>query len=243
MTVHTTTRLDPLTSSNLEANYLAKAAGAGLIEKSELMDDGTVLSYKGHAVLDNRNLNQEDFLPKQSGSQLTPSKLKDDGTVLSYNGNEVHDTRFKRKKTEVYYSGVSVPLSDGVAQNLVTLLKALTPTSGTLAPFFDTVGNKLRVINDDATLFFKLNLTGNWTGGSTARHLRLDFAGTNGNSIVANRTQITTGDTISLHTFLSVDKNGNLATNGSVINLTTVGTNFTITSALLVVEQITKENF
>ena len=188
-------------------------------------------------------LSTDGSVPKVSGGELIESDLTDNGTKLSYKGNEVIDSRTQRKKTEVYYSGESVVLTAGTATNLVTLLKALTPVSGTLSPFFDTTANKLKVINDNATCAFKLNLVGNWANASNDRSIKVDFVGTNGNSIVANRSSATTGDVLTLATFLSVDKNGNLATNGSVVNITAVGINFTITSALLIAEQVTKENF
>lgn len=183
-------------------------------------------------------------IPKRSADgSLVDSKLADNGTVLSYNGNEVLDSRTQRKKTEVYYSGTSVVLTAGTSYNLVTILKALTPSTGNLAPFFDTTGNKLKVINDNATCAFKLNLVGNWANASADRSIQIDFVGTNGNRLVANRSSATTADSLTLATFLSVDKDGNLATNGSVVNVTAVGINFTITSALLIAEQVTKESF
>lgn len=189
-------------------------------------------------------LTTSNVIPKRSADgSLVDSKLSDSGTVLSYNGNEVLDSRTQRKKTEVYYSGASVVLTAGTTYNLVTVLKALTPTTGTLAPFFDTTGDKLKVINDNATCSFKLNLVGNWANSSGSRSIQVDFVGTNGNRLVANRSSATTADSLTLATFLSVDKNGNLATNGSVVNLTAVGINFTITSALLIAEQVTKESF
>lgn len=188
-------------------------------------------------------LSTDGSVPKVSSGELIESDLTDNGTKLLYKGNEVIDSRTQRKKTEVYYSGASVVLTAGTTTNLVTILKALTPVSGTLAPFFDTTANKLKVINDNATCAFKLNLVGNWANASSDRSIKVDFVGTNGNSIVANRSSATTGDVLTLATFLSVDKNGNLATNGSVVNITAVGINFTITSALLIAEQVTKENF
>lgn len=189
-------------------------------------------------------LTTSNVIPKRSADgSLVDSKLSDSGTVLSYNGNEVLDSRTQRKKTEVYYSGASVVLTAGTTYNLVTVLKALTPTTGTLAPFFDTTGDKLKVINDNATCAFKINLVGNWANSSDNRSIQIDFVGTNGNRLVANRSSATTADSLTLATFLSVDKNGNLATNGSVVNLTAIGINFTITSALLIAEQVTKESF
>lgn len=192
---------------------------------------------KGMLTINNR-------IPKRdTDGSLVDSKLADDGTVLSYNSNEVLDSRLQRKKTEVYYTGASVVLTAGTAYNLVTILKALTPASGTLSPFFDTTTNKLKVINDNSSCAFKLNIVGNWANASGNRSLQLNFLGTNGNRLEANRTSATTGDSLTLATFLSVDKNGNLATNGSSVELTAIGINFTITSALLIAEQVTKESF
>lgn len=189
-------------------------------------------------------LTENNRIPKRdTDGSLVDSKLADNGTALSYNSNEVLDTRTQRKKSEVYYSGASLVLAAGTTYNLVTILKALTPATGTLAPFFDTTANKLKVINDNSSCAFKLNLVGNWANASSDRNIQIDFVGTNGNRLVANRSSATTADSLTLATFLSVDKNGNLATNGSVINITAVGINFTITSALLIAEQVTKESF
>lgn len=225
-------------------NRIPKRDTYGSLVDSKLADDGTVLSYNSHVVLDKRNLTTANNVPKLGASgQLSQSLISDDGSKLTYNGNEVLDSRLQRKKTEVYYTGASIVLTAGTAYNLVTILKALTPASGTLAPFFDTTTNKLKVINDNASCAFKLNIVGNWANASGNRSLQLNFLGTNGNRLEANRTSATTGDSLTLATFLSVDKNGNLATNGSAVELTAIGINFTITSALLIAEQVTKESF
>lgn len=183
-------------------------------------------------------------LPKLgSDGSLADSLLSDDGSKLEYNGHEVIDDRTVRKKTEVYFSGASILLTAGTPVNLVNILKALTPASGTLAPFFNTTDNKLHVINSSTTVGFKLNVVGNWANASANRSLQVDFLGTNGNRLVANRSSATTADSLTLATFLSIDKNGNIATNGTEVTLTAVGINFTITSALLIAEQVTKDNF
>lgn len=225
-------------------NRIPKRDADGSLVDSKLSDSGTVLSYNSNEVLDKRNLTTADNIPKLGAiGQLSPSLISDDGSKLTYNGNEVLDNRLQRKKTEVYYTGTSIVLTAGTAYNLVTILKALTPASGTLAPFFDATTNKLKVINDNASCAFKLNIVGNWDNSSGNRSLQLNFLGTNGNRLEANRTSATTGDSLTLSTFLSVDKDGNLATNGSVVELTAIGINFTITSALLIAEQVTKETF
>lgn len=226
------------------SNGIPKRSADGSLVDSKLSDSGTALSYNSNEVLDKRNLTTANNVPKLgTGNQLSPSLVNDDGTKLTYNSNEVLDSRLQRKKTEVYYSGASVVLTAGNSVNLVTILKALTPVSGTLAPFFDTTTNKLKVINDNSSCAFKLNIVGNWANASGNGSLQLNFLGTNGNRLEANRTSATTGDSLTLATFLSVDKNGNLATNGSTVEMTAIGIDFTITSALLIAEQVTKETF
>lgn len=77
-----------------------------------------------------------------------------------------------RKKSEVVYSGVSVTIPTSPT-NLVSLLKTLTPSSGELAPFFDTVNNKMVVFNENKTLFFKLSIVGTWPSGTANRSVQL----------------------------------------------------------------------
>ena len=144
-----------------------------------------------------------------------------------------------RKKVEVYWSGVSINIPT-TSTNLISLLKAVPQTSGTLAPFFNTTTNKLNVFNDDATLLFKLNLIGTWGSGSANRGMKVTFGGTAGNTLVVNRIQAEgPPDTLQLATYLSIDKNGNVANNGSILSIQSLGSTFTITSALLTVEQNT----
>ncbi|WP_252354888.1 tail needle knob protein, partial [Escherichia coli] len=88
-----------------------------------------------------------------------------------------HETRIDaleyataRKKSEVVYSGVSVTIPTAPT-NLVSLLKTLTPSSGTLAPFFDTVNNKMVVFNENKPLFFKLSIVGTWPSGTANRSM------------------------------------------------------------------------
>lgn len=80
-----------------------------------------------------------------------------------------------RKKSEVVYSGVSVTIPTAPT-NLVSLLKTLTPSSGTLAPFFDTDNNKMVVFNENKTLFFKLSIVGTWPSGTANRSMQLTFS-------------------------------------------------------------------
>lgn len=81
-----------------------------------------------------------------------------DEVVAIQNTLSDHETRIDaleyattRKKSEVVYSGVSVTIPTAPT-NLVSLLKTLTPSSGSLEPFFDTVNNKMVVFNENKTL-------------------------------------------------------------------------------------------
>ncbi|MEE6865633.1 tail needle knob protein [Escherichia coli B15/O112:H1] len=166
-----------------------------------------------------------------------------DEVVAIQNTLSDHETRIDaleyattRKKSEVVYSGVSVTIPTAPT-NLVSLLKTLTPSSGTLAPFFDTVNNKMVVFNENKTLFFKLSIVGTWPSGTANRSMQLTFSGSVPDTLVSSRNEATTTDNILLATFFSVDKDGFLATNGSTLTIQSNGAAFTATTIKIIAEQ------
>ncbi|WP_077173310.1 tail needle knob protein [Escherichia coli] len=166
-----------------------------------------------------------------------------DEVVAIQNTLSDHETRIDaleyattRKKSEVVYSGVSVTIPTAPT-NLVSLLKTLTPASGTLAPFFDTVNNKMVVFNENKTLFFKLSIVGAWPSGTANRSMQLTFSGSVPDTLVSSRNSATTTDNILLATFFSVDKDGFLATNGSTLTIQSNGAAFTATTIKIIAEQ------
>lgn len=166
-----------------------------------------------------------------------------DEVVAIQNTLSDHETRIDaleyattRKKSEVVYSGVSVTIPTAPT-NLVSLLKTLTPSSGTLAPFFDTVNNKMVVFNENKTLFFKLSIVGTWPSGTANRSMQLTFSGSVPDTLVSSRNAATTNDNILLATFFSVDKDGFLATNGSTLTIQSNGAAFTATTIKIIAEQ------
>ncbi|HFT5613136.1 TPA: tail needle knob protein [Escherichia coli] len=166
-----------------------------------------------------------------------------DEVVAIQNTLSDHETRIDaleyattRKKSEVVYSGVSVTIPTAPT-NLVSLLKTLTPSSGTLTPFFDTVNNKMVVFNENKTLFFKLSIVGTWPSGTTNRSMQLTFSGSVPDTLVSSRNSATTTDNILLATFFSVDKDGFLATNGSTLTIQSNGAAFTATTIKIIAEQ------
>lgn len=166
-----------------------------------------------------------------------------DEVVAIQNTLSDHETRIDaleyattRKKSEVVYSGVSVTIPTAPT-NLVSLLKTLTPSSGTLAPFFDTVNNKMVVFKENKTLFFKLSIVGTWPSGTANRSMQLTFSGSVPDTLVSSRNAATTTDNILLSTFFSVDKDGFLATNGSTLTIQSNGAAFTATTIKIIAEQ------
>ncbi|EFE8658957.1 tail needle knob protein [Escherichia fergusonii] len=166
-----------------------------------------------------------------------------DEVVAIQNTLSDHETRINaleyattRKKSEIVYSGVSVTIPTAPT-NLVSLLKTLTPSSGTLAPFFDTVNNKMVVFNENKTLFFKLSIVGTWPSGTANRSMQLTFSGSVPDTLVSSRNSATTTDNILLATFFSVDKDGFLATNGSTLSIQSNGAAFTATTIKIIAEQ------
>ncbi|MCV8170344.1 tail needle knob protein [Escherichia coli] len=166
-----------------------------------------------------------------------------DEVVAIQNTLSDHETRIDaleyattRKKSEVVYSGVSVTIPTAPT-NLVSLLKTLTPSSGSLAPFFDTVNNKMVVFNENKTLLFKLSIVGAWPSGTSNRSMQLTFSGSVPDTLVSSRNSATTTDNILLATFFSVDKDGFLATNGSTLTIQSNGAAFTATTIKIIAEQ------
>lgn len=154
-----------------------------------------------------------------------------------------HETRIDaleyattRKKSEVVYTGISQVIPT-TATNLITMLKALTPSSGTLLPFFNTTTDKLTVFNENKTLNFKLSMIGSYPGGTTNRSMQLTFSGAVPDTLVASRNAATATDNILLATFFSVDQGGFLAANGSTITIQANGAAFTATTIKIIAEQ------
>lgn len=171
--------------------------------------------------------------------------LADHETRITANETELanHETRIAaleyattRKKSEVVYTGISQVIPT-TATNLITMLKALTPSSGTLLPFFNTTTDKLTVFNENKTLNFKLSMIGSYPGGTTNRSMQLTFSGAVPDTLVASRNAATATDNILLATFFSVDQGGFLATNGSTINIQANGAAFTATTIKIIAEQ------
>lgn len=144
-----------------------------------------------------------------------------------------------RKKREVFWSGINLVIPQ-TEVNLINLLKAITPTSGTLDGFFNTTSNKLNVYNDNASVYLKVNLVGSWTSASSNRGVSLNLLGTNGNTLFQGRySGSPSPDTITFQVTLSVDKDGNIATNGTAPVVQSYGSDFTATRILLIAEQVT----
>lgn len=145
---------------------------------------------------------------------------------------------YMRQKSEVTWSGISLVIPTESPINLINALKALTPSGGTLAPFFNTTDNKLHVFNQNMTVNFKLNLIGSWAGSTENRSMTLNFVGTTGNTLTYSRDSSVTSDNVSFRTFLSIDQDGNIATNGTELTIVSNGAAFTATQVLLIAEQL-----
>lgn len=152
--------------------------------------------------------------------------------------DSLRSASYMRQKSEVTWSGISLVIPTGSPINLINALKALTPSGGTLAPFFNTTDNKLHVFNQNMTVNFKLNLIGSWAGSTENRSMTLNFVGTAGNTLTYSRDSSVTSDNVSFRTFLSIDQDGNIATNGTELTIVSNGAAFTATQVLLIAEQL-----
>lgn len=183
---------------------------------------------------DGTDLNRGDRAQGMIGTELGP--LNEPIDDLIYRTNYLFARVAKHRKSEVLWTGLNIALGVGPV-NLITVLKAFTPTSGSLAPFFDVATDKLKVYNENVKLFFKLVLKGSFSGGSNPRTVSLSFTGAVPDIITAGRSVDINPDYLTFVTFFSVDKGGFLATNGSTMQLSNSSGTFTITDVKLIAEQ------
>lgn len=157
-----------------------------------------------------------------------------------YLGNMLQTHRIK---TEVRFSGLSQLLTSGATGiDLLTVLDGKTPNPSSptgLAPFFKLSDHKFHAFPYDSILSVKVNIVGSWSGSTSNRTMILDFVGSVGNQLSRSRdASVPPPDTLSFITFFSVDKDGNLATNGAQMKLYSYGGDFTITEVVLIAEQV-----
>lgn len=148
-----------------------------------------------------------------------------------------------RVKVEVRFSGLTAVLATGsVGVDLLTLLDGKTPDPASvtgLAPFFKLSDHKFHAFPVDSILSVKVNIIGSWSGSTSNRTMLLDFVGSTGNQLSKSRdSSVPPPDTLSFITFFSVDKAGNLATNGAQMKLYSYGGDFTINEIVLIAEQV-----
>lgn len=129
------------------------------------------------------------------------------------------------------------------AVNLISLLKAVTPTSGSLtSPLIDLVNDKIKPLNKNKTMMIKLSMAGTYgSGGASADKAILlsltggvtdamsDFKG--GGLFTAENAVIT------FISMVSVDENGNATTLGITPTIQSFVRTFTTTRVLLVIDQ------
>lgn len=224
---------------------LSSETSEGLLTKiNDALSDGKFL-YGTTTVLPGESRNPVRFFQYVSDIDITSGASAYDiwlqqGNMGSEQDflNSLQGASYMRQKSEVTWSGISLVIPTGSPINLINALKALTPSGGKLAPFFNTTDNKLHVFNENMTVNFKLNLIGSWAGSTENRSMTLNFVGTTGNTLTYSRDTTVTSDNVSFRTFLSIDQGGNIATNGTELTIVSNGAAFTATQVLLIAEQL-----
>lgn len=234
----------------------ANNAAAGAFESQEVNDKQNALLAEQEQSISNLNVSVGQIFDSLNGisSQLenldnrvsdNTNKIADHELRISANklaiidlDSRVTDIEYAitRKKSEIVYTSQSLVIPT-TPVNLVTILKALTPSDGALAPFFDTTLDKLVVYNENKSVNFKLILVGSWASGSANRSMSLNFTGTVPDTINDIRYPSVATDSVFFATFFSVDVDGFLATNGSTLTIQSNGSNFTANTIKIIAEQ------
>lgn len=234
----------------------ANNAATGAFEAQEVNDKQNALLAEQEQSISNLNVSVGQIFDSLNGisSQLenldnrvsdNTNKIADHESRIAANAlaitdldSRVSDIEYAitRKKSEVVYTSQSLVIPT-TPVNLVTILKSLTPSEGTLAPFFDTTLDKLVVYNENKSVNFKLTLVGSWASGSANRSMSLNFTGTVPDTINDIRYPSVATDSVFFATFFSVDVDGFLATNGSTLTIQSNGSNFTANTIKIIAEQ------
>lgn len=145
-----------------------------------------------------------------------------------------------RVKSELNWVGVTIPLTRGVVNNLITILKSVPQTDGEFSPMFDTNSNKMVAgVNDNRTLFWKLVIEGSFSGPITGSSGSLEIAFTGGvvEKYITGRDNYSAPDIFNFTSLISVDISGLFVTNGATMSITSLDRDFTITRVRLIAEQ------
>ncbi|QHR72923.1 hypothetical protein sortsyn_58 [Escherichia phage sortsyn] len=141
-----------------------------------------------------------------------------------------------RQKSEVVYSGISLNIPT-TPSNLLTLLAALTPTSGSLAPFFNTATGRLVALNKNKDLKLKISVVGAFAGGTTNRSMEITFGTVVPDTLVVSRNPATPTDNLLFNTFFSVEEGDDITSPGINMTIQSNGSAFTATQIKLIATQ------
>lgn len=147
-----------------------------------------------------------------------------------------YQTYMNRQKSEVVYSGISLNIPT-TASNLLTLIGSLTPTSGTLLPFFVLASGRLKALNKNKNLDFKINIRGSYVSSSGNRSMQMTFGTAVPDTIVVSRDAATSIDDVFINTFFSVEENDDIVSPGITMTIKANGSAFTATQIKIIATQ------
>lgn len=149
--------------------------------------------------------------------------------------SELEDYAY-RLKSEVVYSGVSLAITT-TKVNLLQLLGTLTPTSGSLSPFFNTTTGLMTGLNKGKNLFFKLSIRGTYDNSSGNRSMEFEFGTVVPDTIVRSRDASVSDDNVFIATFFSVEVDDDITDPGITIDIKANGSSFTATDIKIIATQ------
>ncbi|AAQ81481.1 hypothetical protein 44RRORF163w [Aeromonas phage 44RR2.8t] len=222
--------IDPITVvDNLTSDSSTSALSA---KQGKLLQDGKQPTITGAAS----TIASVDLTPVRIAA--TDSNGKMTTSLVSVSDLDLIKDRTTRVKSELEWTGLNIDVT-GTALNLVGALKAITPVYGSWAPMFDIINDKMVAAkNDDRTLLYKIAITGTFDNTSSTNALTLTTTiGSNIDVSSAVRLPNQNPQNINYISLISVDKNGNFATNGASLTLRSTTSDFTITRVRLIAEQ------
>lgn len=141
-----------------------------------------------------------------------------------------------RQKSEVVYSGISLVIPT-TETNFFTLLGTLTPTSGTLLPFFNVATGRLVALNKNRDLKIKFTLEGTFAGAVLSRSLAFTFGTPVPDTIFVNRNTSLASDSMNLNSFFAVEEGDTTTSPGVTCMVQAIGGAFTCSRIKIIATQ------
>lgn len=220
----------------IESDVQALQSDVATLQSDVTAIQGDVATLQGDvAALDTR-VDDLEITTADLETRLTAAEADIVALDVRVDALEAWRTYMTRQKSEVVYSGISLVIPT-TETNFFTLLGTLTPTSGTLLPFFNVATGRLVALNKNRDLKIKFTLEGTFAGAVLSRSLAFTFGTPVPDTIFVNRNTSLASDSMNLNSFFAVEEGDTTTSPGVTCMVQAIGGAFTCSRIKIIATQ------